>query len=71
MVLVPLTSLNHYVYTPSHALRSSADTRMLKIQQYNARLTAFALSLALDPTSGIHSHKTLDTDQPRHLLKPN
>ena len=29
------------------------------------------LSLALDPTSGIHSHKTLDTAQPCHLLKSN
>ena len=28
-------------------------------------------SLALDPTFGIHSHKTLDTAQPCHLLKPN
>ena len=28
-------------------------------------------SLALDPTFGIHSHKTLDTAQPSHLLKPN
>ena len=26
---------------------------------------AFAPSLALDPTSGIHSHKTLDTAQPK------
>ena len=25
----------------------------------------------LDPTFGIHSHKTLDTAQPCHLLKPN
>ena len=32
---------------------------------------ASALSLALDPTFGIHSHKTLDTAQPCHLLKPN
>ena len=32
---------------------------------------ASALSLALDPTFGIHSHKTLDTVQPCHLLKPN
>ena len=30
-----------------------------------------ALSLALDPTFLIHSHKTLDTAQPFHLLKPN
>ena len=37
----------------------------------NARLVVFAPSLALDPTSGIHSHKTLDTAQPCHLLKPN
>ena len=32
---------------------------------------AFAPSLALDSTFGIHSHKTLDTAQPCHLLKPN
>ena len=31
----------------------------------------FAPSLALDPTFGIHSDKTLDTNQPFHLLKPN
>ena len=37
----------------------------------NARLMASALSLALDPTFGIHSHKTLDTVQACHLLKPN
>ena len=37
----------------------------------NARLMASAPSLALDPTFGIHSHKTLDTAQPCHLLKPN
>ena len=37
----------------------------------NARLLAFALFLALDPTFGIHSHKTIDTALPRHLLKPN
>ena len=37
----------------------------------NARFMASAPSLALDPTFGIHSHKTLDTAQPCHLLKPN
>ena len=42
-----------------------------KSNNTNARLMAFSLSLALDPTFGIHSHKTLDTAQPRHLLKPN
>ena len=31
----------------------------------NATLMAFAPSLALDPTFGIHSHKTLDTAQPK------
>ena len=36
----------------------------------HARLIAFAFSLALDHTCGIHS-KTLDTAQPCHLLKPN
>ena len=42
-----------------------------KSNNTNARLMAFIPSLALDPTSGIHSHKTLDTAQPCHLLKPN
>ena len=31
----------------------------------------FSPSLALDPTFRIHFHKTLDTAQPCHLLKPN
>ena len=38
-----------------------------KSDNTNARLTAFAPSLALDPTFGIHSHKTLDTAQPFHF----
>ena len=42
-----------------------------KSNNTNARLMASALSLALDPTFGIHSHKTLDTAPPCHLLKPN
>ena len=42
-----LSELLH-VYTPSRTLRSSSDTRTLKIQQYKPRLMAFALSLALD-----------------------
>ena len=65
-----LSELLH-VYTPSRTLRSSSDTRMLEIQQYKRKTHAPALSLALDPTFGIHSHKTLDTVQPCHLLKPN
>ena len=55
-----LSELLH-VYTPSRTLRSSSDTRMLESNNTNARLMAFAPSLALDPTFGIHSHKTLDT----------
>ena len=42
----------------------------IKSSNTNARVMAFVLSLALDPTFGIHSHKTLDTAQPCHLLKP-
>ena len=57
------------VYTPSRTLRSSSDTRMLKIQQYKRK--THVLSLSLDPTFGIHSHKTLDTAQPCHVLKPD
>ena len=61
-----------HVYTLSHTLRSSSDTRMLEIQQYKRKTHGFRTSsLALDPTFGIHSHKTLDTAQPCHLLKPN
>ena len=33
------------------------------------RLMAFAPSLALDPTFGIHSNKTLDIAQPCHLSR--
>ena len=65
MVLVLLTSLNccmstlrlvHYALLLTPAWWKSNNT--------NARLMAFAPSLALDPTFGIHSHKTLDTAQP-------
>ena len=41
-----------------------------KSSNTNVKLMAFALPLAVDPTSGIHS-KTLDTAQPCRLLKPN
>ena len=69
---VLLTSLNccmstlrlvHYALLLTPACWKSSKT--------NARLVAFAPSLALDPTFGIHSHKTLDTAQPCYLLKPN
>ena len=61
-----LSELLH-VYTPSRTLRSPSDS----VSNTNARVMAFVLSLSLDPTFGIHSHKTLDTAQPCHLLKPN
>ena len=72
MVLVLLTSLNCYMST----LHLVHYTLLLtptywKSNDTNARLMAFAPSLALDPTNGIHSHKTLDTVQPCHLLNPN
>ena len=72
MVLVLLTFLNccmstlhlvHYTLLLTPACWKSNNT--------NARLMASAPFLALDPTFGIHSHKTLDTAQPCHLLKPN
>ena len=42
-----------------------------KSKNTNAILMAFTPSLALDPTFGIHSCKTLDTAQPCNFLKPN
>ena len=42
-----------------------------KSNNANARLMASAPSLALGPTFGIHSHKTFDTAQTCHLLRPN
>ena len=71
MVLVLLTSLNcymsilhlvHYTLLLTPAYWKSSNT--------HARLMAFALPLALDPTFGIHSHRTSDTGQPCHLFKP-
>ena len=65
-----LSELLH-VYTPSHTLRSSSDTRVLKIQQYKLKSHSFRAFSCFGPTFGIHSHKTLDTAQPCHFLKPN
>ena len=74
MVLVLFISQNCYMST----LRLVHYALLLtpacwKSNYTNARLMAFAPSLALDPTLnfGIHSHKTLDTARPFHLLKPN
>ena len=47
---------------------SVSEKPMMKSSNTNARLVAFALCLALDPTFGIHFHKTLDTAQSCHLL---
>ena len=58
-------NLNMIFYT--HVEQSLTETIYIKY----ARLMAFAHSLALDPTFGIHSLKTLHTAQPCHLLKPN
>ena len=63
-----LSKLLH-VYTPSCTLRSSSDTHMLESNNTNARLMAFAPSLALDPTFGIHSHKILTLSSFKAKLK--
>ena len=62
MVLVLLTFLNHCMST----LRLVHYALLLtptcwKSSNTNARVMAFMLSLALDPTLGVHAHKTLDT----------
>ena len=41
VVLVLLTSELLHVYTPSHTLCSSSDTRMLEIQQYKRKTHGF------------------------------
>ena len=70
MVLVLLTFLNCYMST----LRLVHYALLLtpaswKSSNTNARVMSFVLSVALDPTFGIHSHKTLDTAQTCHLFK--
>ena len=65
-----LSELLH-VHTPSRTLRSSSETRMLKIKQYKRKTHGFRTFSCFGPYFGIHSHKTLDTAQPFRLLKPN
>ena len=65
-----LSELLH-AYTVSYTTLFFLTPTCWKSNNTNARLMAFAPSLALDPTFGIHSHKTLDTAQPCHLLRPN
>ena len=72
MVLVLLTSLNCCMSTLRLVLYALLLTPTCwKSNNTDRRLMAFAPSLALDPPFGIHSHKTLDTVQSCHLLKPN
>ena len=61
-----------HVYTPSRTLYALVLIPAgWQSSNTNARVMAFAPSLALDPTFGIHSYNTSDTAQPCHLLKPN
>ena len=69
MVLVQLTSLNCYMSTL--CLVPYALLLIPACWNANERLMSSAFSLALDPPFGIQSHKTFDTVQPCHLLKPN
>ena len=70
MDLVLLTSLNSYISTlrPARFALLRIPT-CSKSNNTNAGLTAFALSLTLDPMFGIHSHKTSGNAQLLHLLR--
>ena len=66
-----LSELLH-VYTPSGALRSSSDTRMLKIQQYKRRSHGFRTFSCFGPRIwNSLPQDFIDTAQPCHVLKPN
>ena len=56
-------------FTPSHALRSSSDTCMLKVQQYKRKTHGFRTFSCFGPH--IWNSLTLDTAQRCHFLKPN
>ena len=59
-----------YVYTPSRTLSSSADTRMLKIQQYKRKTPVFRTLILLLWTPHLEfTPHSLHTAQPCHLLK--
>ena len=66
--LAYLSELLH-VNTPSRTLRSSSDTRMLKIQQYKRKSHGFRTFSCFGPH--IWNSLPQDTAQPFHLLKPN
>ena len=68
-----LSKLLH-ICNPSRTLRSSSDTRRLKIQPHKRKTHNFNTFSCLGPhflLLGIHYHKTLNTAQPCHLLKTN
>ena len=70
MDLILLTSLNSYIST----LRLARFALLWipacsESNNTNTRLTAFTLSLTLDPMFGIHSHKTSGNAQLLHLLR--
>ena len=52
---------------PDHIMQKGGEF----VQQYKCKTSGFCTCSCFDPTFGIHSHKTIDTALPRHLLKPN
>ena len=68
---VLLTSELLHIYTSSHTLRSSSDSRILKIQQYKRKTHGFRTFtfFFLYPMFGIHSHKTSGNAQLLHLSR--
>ena len=60
-----------HIYTPSLRFCSASDAAYSKSNNLNARLTAFTLSLTLDPMFWIHSHKTPGNAQLLHLFRQN
>ena len=65
MVLVLLTCLNYYSVSYTTLFFWHPQAQNPAIQTWPSHF------LALDPTFGIHSHKTSDTAQPCYILKPN
>ena len=60
-----------HVYTLSRTLRSSSDTRILKIQQYKHKSRGFRAFSCFGPHIWNSLPQDLDTAQLCHLLKPN
>ena len=62
-----LSELLH-IYTLSRTLRSSSNSRLVKIQQYKHK-TSFAISLTMDPTVGSHARSRHCSTLPSFKLK--